>query len=103
METSLKGLDTTAYVSERLNPRLKDNLYLHLSDLLLILQRLLGGRNLGKVLDFGAGGSPYKQLIVCNEYLRADIPGDPTLDYVISPHNSRTELPDDAVDFVLST
>lgn len=97
-----KGLAKSSYLAERLTPYRSHSLYLHMSDLLLALEKYLFGGEYKIVLDYGAGGSPYKQRIKCQQYLRADIPGDPLLDMVI-PSSGILEWPSDSVDMILST
>lgn len=56
------------------------------------------------LVDYGCGSQPYKPLILpfVKEYIGADLPINPKIDAVIN-EEGRLELPDNSVDFVLST
>jgi SAM-dependent methyltransferase len=70
------------YLRERINPRPGDQEYLVLSDLLMGI-RDLAPFEAGRVLDYGCGGSPYRQLFA-GEYHRADLSGS-DLDFMFGP------------------
>jgi len=94
-------LDEHQYLRERTAPRFGDPLYLHLSDLLIALRSALPPAG-SRVLDFGAGGSPYRALFAGSTYHRADLPGPAGLDYIIG-EDSRVDSPAAAYDCILST
>lgn len=73
----MTDLTSAEYIRQRLNPRPGDLFYLHLSDLLLAVRELIP-KNVGRVLDFGCGGSPYRQLFGPCIYHRADLAGSAT-------------------------
>jgi SAM-dependent methyltransferase len=85
-------------VRARIAPQQADYYYLHLADLLLAL-RAHGSPEKITVLDFGAGGSPYRSLFPNADYRTADFAG---ADYQIDG-NGRTNAPDATFDLVLST
>lgn len=89
------------YLRERLDPRPGDPHYLHLSDLLLALRRVRP-EQAGRVLDFGCGGSPYRELFSGEIYHRADFPGFADLDFEFG-EDSAIATPDAGYDLVLST
>ena len=60
-----------------------DKFYLVLSDLLLALKRVETSERL-TVLDYGAGGSPYRSLFYNSEYRRADLFSSTDGDYLIA-------------------
>ena len=62
------------YIRERISPAYGDLHYLHLSDLLDFI-RPLSRENYNRVLDFGCGGSPYRTLFTCNQYITCARPG----------------------------
>jgi hypothetical protein len=75
----LPSLSEEIYLQQRLHPGPGDDLYLHLSDLRLAMNRVADDKAM-RVLDFGCGGSPYRSLFPAAEYLRADLPGTPQVD-----------------------
>jgi SAM-dependent methyltransferase len=79
-----------AYVAKELNRRLRG----------LIAD--LGVPPGSTVLDLGCGASPYRDAFGSVEYLRADLERYEGIDIVVAP-DGRVPLPDDSVDFVLST
>jgi SAM-dependent methyltransferase len=87
------------YLRERVDPRPGDQEYLVLSDLLMCV-RELAPVDAGRVLDYGCGGSPYRQMFA-GEYHRADLGGN-NLDFTFGPD---ARLPADigGYDCVLST
>lgn len=94
-------IDTDPYLRERLQPRPGDPHYLHLSDLLLALKRVRPV-HAERVLDFGCGGSPYRDLFSANVYHRADFHGFADLDFEFG-EDSVIPAPDGNYDLVLST
>lgn len=58
----------------------------------------------GRLLDFGAADTPYRDLVPrSTEYLVADLPGNPRADVVVTADGTIPDVPDGAVDVVLST
>jgi SAM-dependent methyltransferase len=105
MSTSiLPQLSEDTYLQHRLDPSPGDDLYLHLSDLRLAMNRVSDAKAM-RVLDFGCGGSPYRSLFPAAEYLRADLLGTPHVDYEIVPGDEASPLPAEAgsFDLVLSS
>lgn len=96
-----ESISTDSYVRERMAPHPLDNHYLHLVDLLAAISLHKSDQHL-RILDFGCGGSPYRKLFPNAIYSRADIEGDPTLDYIIGS-NGKVNAPSSAFDLVIST
>jgi SAM-dependent methyltransferase len=94
-------LRNAEYVRQRICPRPSDKFYLALSDLLLAVKRLETAEKL-VVLDYGAGGSPYRSLFSNSDYRQADAFSSPDSDYVITPEGT---VPEHAsvFDLILST
>jgi SAM-dependent methyltransferase len=94
-------LGEAAYLKQRLDPQPGDTLYLHLSDLLVGLEKLVPA-HLSSVLDYGCGGSPYRPLFAACIYHRADLSGGSNLDFEYGPD---AKLPAEVYgyDCVLST
>lgn len=94
-------LRSAEYVRQRICPGPSDKFYLVLSDLLLAVKRLESSERL-IVLDYGAGGSPYRSLFSNSEYRRADAFSSTDGDYVITQEGT---VPEHAAvfDLVLST
>jgi SAM-dependent methyltransferase len=88
------------YVRERLDPKCGDGLYLCLSDLRLAMEREATAEVL-RILDFGAGPSPYRSLFPNCDYRRADLAGN-GLDYIIDADGRINEQPE-SFDMILST
>lgn len=88
-------------IRERISPRLKDIDYLVLSDLRMFLQRFATGTAL-RVLDYGAGNSPYACLFPEADYRRADYLDFGEIDYRVDA-DSKLGIPDCTFDLVLST
>ena len=97
-ETAIQEKD---YLRQRLEPRHGDADYLHLSDLLIALREFASDAPL-TILDYGAGGSPYRALFPQADYRRADFAAMNELDYVFGP-DSRIEERDATFDLILST
>lgn len=89
-----------AFLRERIEPNQSDYYYLHLSDLLEAMRAESSIEPL-RILDFGAGGSPYRSLFPCAQYQTADLAGSGA-DFVIQ-EDSSTNAPDQVFDLVLST
>jgi len=85
----------------RADPKPGDAFYLHVSDLLLALQRHQTHAAV-RVLDFGCGGSPYRALFPNAEYFRADLATVPNTNFVIDD-KAQTSAPPGFFDIVLST
>jgi len=96
----LRGQD---YVKLRLSPPLSDLDYLtntDLRDAILILARDQRGRT----LDYGCGGSPYRDLLPgLRPYVRADIPPGDGLDLMLDADGRLPGESDASYDVVLST
>jgi SAM-dependent methyltransferase len=78
-----------------------DTFYLHLSDLHLALSGHASGEPI-KILDFGAGGSPYSVLFPNSQYSRADIAPGTGMDFLVYPDGT-TNAPSATFDLVIST
>jgi len=89
------------YNRQRLSPQPGDPYYTHLSDIRMFLSDYEGEVS-GSVLDYGCGGSPYRNLFKTNQYRRADYVDCGGIDRVIGP-DGRLDFPDDSFDVVLST
>ncbi len=94
-------LQQADYNRQRTDPRPGDLFYLALADLRLAVE-LMRNVPATKVLDYGCGGSPYRSLFQVETYHRADLPGDPTLDFEYGM-DSILPVADEAYDLVLST
>jgi SAM-dependent methyltransferase len=89
------------YMQERLAPQFGDHLYLHLTDLLFYMQTVKVSEG-AKILDFGAGGSPYRDFFPGSIYFRADISDGNSPEYLIEP-NGKVDEEDDFFDVIIST
>lgn len=89
------------YLRERLEPRFGDPLYIHLSDLRIGMELVRTEEKI-RLLDYGAGGSPYRALFPGADYRRADYLESPGLDYIVGA-DSRVNEADESFDIVLST
>jgi SAM-dependent methyltransferase len=101
MGSLLGQLDAQHYLRERAQPKFGDSLYLHLSDLAMALDRHRTTEPV-RVLDLGAGGSPYRYLFPNAVYQRADLPEVAGLDFHIAA-DGHVDAPSEAFDVVLST
>ena len=93
------------YTAQRRRPVRGESLYLHLSDALLALEKAVGSIEIkpgSRVLDFGAGSSPYDFLFPGAKYLKADITPDTAPDLLIGEGGS-VDVPDESFEIVLST
>jgi SAM-dependent methyltransferase len=100
-ELSLMVEGQECYVRERLQPAPEDPNYLHLSDLLIALQKVASSLTV-RVLDYGAGVSPYRPLFPHAHYERADIADVAGVEYVLARDGSLS-APSGTFDLVLST
>lgn len=96
-----ESLSAADYLRQRYDPRPGDADYLQLSDLRLALEQFRSDEALS-VLDYGCGGSPYKQLFATADYRRADYIQASGLDYVISEDGKIPETSKE-FDLVFST
>ncbi len=96
----LTHLSSEEFLRQRIAPDKSDYYYLHLSDLLLAVQAQASNKSL-RILDFGAGGSPYKSLFPNANYQTADLQGS-CADFTID-EDGYVNAPDQAFDMVLST
>jgi SAM-dependent methyltransferase len=94
-------LGDAEYNRERLFPHPKDNLYVHLADIRLFLDHYKGD-SFDRLLDYGCGGSPYRELFNAKNYIRADYVDSDNLDYAITSEG-KIDMPDNSCDAVLST
>lgn len=95
-------LRDSAYLRERQAPKPADATYLHLRDLLTFLQRHRSNEPL-RILDYGCGGSPYRQLFPHAEYHRADNEAaEPGLSFVLGADGA-VPAPSSHYDLILST
>ena len=99
--TSKHYIEQEGYLRERLQPKCGDPIYLVLSDILIALRGDATDAPV-RVLDFGAGGSPYRSLFPNADYRRADIPMVTGLDYRIQDDGT-VDAPSSDFDVVLST
>jgi len=90
------------YLRQRLYPRLGDNLYLHLADLLQALVAF-GTQAPIAILDYGCGGSPYRSLFPNATYHRADHVDGIDLDFRTDANGLLPEVASQVYDMVLST
>jgi SAM-dependent methyltransferase len=98
VDTSIQDND---YIRKRVSPRPGDADYLHLTDLLAGMKPFADEKAVS-ILDYGAGGSPYRSLFPNSDYRRADFVEMSYLDYVIGD-DSRVSEADAVFDIVLST
>lgn len=96
---SLQALRDEEFVRQRWLPRPGDEHYLALSDLRLVLNQVATSEPL-RILDFGAGGSPYRALFPNAFYVRADFQGD--MDLIFKPDGS-VPAESETFDLILST
>lgn len=94
-------LSTGDYNRQRVGPLPKDEFYIHLADLLVFLMPYAKSAS-GVVLDYGCGGSPYRELFQCSEYLRADYVDCGGINIIIG-QDGKMDLPDCSCDMILST
>ena len=94
------SLEDQEFIRERWAPRCGDSDYLCLSDLRQALEEYKSAEPT-RVLDYGCGGSPYRDLFPRAEYLRADFEGS-QLDFEIIP-GKPLAADAESVDLVIST
>lgn len=101
--TDLSSIVAAEHLRQRIDPRPGDVCYLHLSDLLLALKAEATDKKLD-ILDYGAGGSPYRALFPNANYCRADfaIGTGEGLDFVLN-ESLLVTAPDSSFDLILST
>lgn len=102
MSQLAENLAGNQYLRQRIDPQTQDRDYLSLIDLKQALIPYATQAPL-RVLDFGCGGSPYQSLFPNAEYRRADIEGEPELDYIIPPNSHLKQVPDGYFDLVFSS
>jgi SAM-dependent methyltransferase len=97
----MESISNNEYLRQRYEPRPGDQFYLHLSDLLLAIGQLKP-KNTARVLDYGCGGSPYRNIFRSDVYHRADLVGTAELDF---EYRADAKLPQDVqgYDCVLSS
>jgi SAM-dependent methyltransferase len=95
------ALGNALYLEQRFEPRRGEQLYLHLSDLALYVHGVEVPDG-AKILDFGAGGSPYREYFSGCTYMRADIGTANNPDYLIS-EKGIVDAQSDSFDVILST
>lgn len=95
------NLSEADYNRQRLSPDPKDELYIHLSDIRIFLEHY-SNEPFPKLLDYGCGGSPYREMFKTKNYVRADYVDCGNLDCLISA-DGKIDLPDNSYDAVLST
>lgn len=98
----MTGLAEAEYLRKRTDPQPQDRDYLSLIDLKAALLPYATTQRL-RVLDYGCGGSPYRFLFPNAEYRRADIEGEPDLDYIIPADSRLLAVPDGYFDLVFSS
>lgn len=95
-------LAESAYLRDRLNPRITHLDYLVLADLYNLIQSI-APKVSGRVFDYGCGGAPYQPLFhSCTAYVRADVIPGPNVDIVLQDDGLTGEK-SHTYDFVLST
>ncbi|HEX4138882.1 MAG TPA: class I SAM-dependent methyltransferase [Candidatus Methylacidiphilales bacterium] len=96
----LRGLD---YIKLRLNPPRTEIDYLANADLRDAIL-LLAKNQRGRALDYGCGGSPYREILPdLRPYIRADIPPGEGLDLTLDADGLLPDEPAAGYDLVLST
>jgi SAM-dependent methyltransferase len=96
---SLAALSEADFLRQRWEPRPTDEHYLALSDLRLAIQHFATEEPL-QILDYGAGGSPYRRLFPNATYKRADFDGD--MDYIFDA-SGQIAADSGSFDLILST
>ena len=94
-------LGDSTYLRERTDPSIRDLFYLALSDLKNFVART-APKFEGAILDYGCGGSPYRDLFSrCMRYTRADMLPGSGIDLVLTP-DGKTDEPSGAYQGVVS-
>jgi SAM-dependent methyltransferase len=96
-----ENLSEAEYNRQRLFPQPQDPYYAHLSDIRLFLEQY-SAEAFPQLVDYGCGGSPYRQLFKAERYLRADYVDCGNLDCLIAA-DGKLSLPESSCDAVLST
>jgi SAM-dependent methyltransferase len=96
-----ESLGDAEYNRQRLAPHPKDYYYIHLSDIRLFLDQY-ETESFDRLLDYGCGGSPYRQMFKAGKYVRADYVDCGNLDCLIAA-DGQLSLADNSFDAVLST
>lgn len=96
-----KGWERPEHIRLRIQPAIHDSEYPVLGDLNEFIKRH-GTTDKIRILDFGAGASPYKIYFPNADYRRADIIKTPGLDYEIDA-NSRIDEESETFDLIIST
>ncbi len=94
------------YTRQRQRPVRGESLYLHLSDALMALEQSVKFIEVApgsRILDFGAGSSPYDVLFPGSKYLKADITPDTAPDLLIGDGGLIETEQDESFEVVLST
>lgn len=95
-------LDQSAYLRARISPSPADPIYLHFVDLYRALAKN-ATKDAITVLDYGAGGSPYRSLFPNSTYHRADFLYSNGLDFRVAADSTIVDIADETYDLVLST
>jgi SAM-dependent methyltransferase len=93
--------DNPLQVLHKTEPTFSDAIYPHLVDLNEFIKSQASSDKL-TVLDYGAGGSPYRKYFPNADYRRADITEAASLQYHIKPDSTIAEA-DETFDLILST
>ncbi|HXF90400.1 MAG TPA: methyltransferase domain-containing protein [Candidatus Nitrosotenuis sp.] len=98
---TVSGIQNEDYIRQRLAPKPGDADYIHLSDLLIALEKFRTDEVI-TILDYGCSGSPYRNLFPNADYRRADFENIENLDYKIG-EDSKIDEKDETFDLILST
>ena len=90
------------YVRERRYPPQTSRIYLNSLDLCEAI-RQFGSSEKIRILDYGCGGSPYRDFFPNSEYVRADFTPCQGLDFLLPEADSSIPVDDGSFDLVLST
>jgi SAM-dependent methyltransferase len=93
------------YTRQRQRPARGESLYIHLSDALLAMEQAVESIEVkpeSRILDFGAGTSPYDFLFPNAKYLKADITPETSPDLLITDGGTLEES-DESFEVVVST
>ncbi len=101
MTQDIHGLAAAEYNRKRWQPIVNDLDFIALTDLRKALELIRSDENI-RILDFGAGGSPYRLLFPKADYRRADCVNIPGLDFHFG-EDEKIAAPDESFDLVLST
>lgn len=101
MTQDIHGLAAAEYNHKRLKPSESDPDYIALADLRQALEHVRMDEGV-RILDFGAGGSPYRSLFPNADYRRADCVDMPGLDFFFGG-DEKIAAPDCSFDLILST